>query len=175
MSRNILVRALLSLAATAVGCSPSAPPAPAVVEPAMVFPMIVVWPGQQLVVWRDQAAFKTMHTNILHNTSLGDPVLIDGSGGLFDVRGMQSTKSGAWAMINPVAMSPIEFTLSKRDPTGIAAARELVAGCKYLGRSSDTDAARKQILAASDVAAIVAALDADSSPTSSPADSLPQP
>jgi hypothetical protein len=156
MSRKTLLRTLLGLAAAAVGCSPSPPP---VVTPAMVFPMIVVFPGQQLVVWRDQAAFKTMHTNILNNPNLGDPVLIDGSAGVFDVHGMTSTKSGAWAMLNPVAMSPIEFTLTKREPTGIAAARELVVGCKYLGRPGDDgEPIRKAVADAASVAAIVDAL-----------------
>jgi hypothetical protein len=167
MPKTVL-KALIGLCASLVGCSPAPPP---VVEPAMVFPMIVVLPGKQLVVWRDASDFKTMHTNILHNATLGDPVLIDGTGGVFDVHGMSSTKSGAWSMLNPVAMSPISFTLTKHEPSDFATARDLVAGCQYLGRPGDDhDAICKQVAAASDVAGIVHALDSGE-PTREP----PQP
>lgn len=169
----MLCKTLITLAAAALGCSPAKPSPPAVVEPAMVFPMIVVFPGKQLVIWHDASDFKTMHTNILNNPSLGDPVLIDGKAGIFDVREMSSTKGGAWHMLNPVAMSPITFKLTRREPSGIAAARELIAGCEHLTGSGDEPEIRRHITAAASVAEIIKAFAGGETPATKPDDNPP--
>ena len=42
-------------------------------------------------------------------------------------------------MINPSGQMPVKFTLLERKETGIEAARDLVANCRFLGRDLGSD------------------------------------
>jgi hypothetical protein len=97
------------------------------------------------------------------DTSTFDPpIVIDGTAKTFEMKNIVGERGGLWMMANPTGMMPVRFTLSPRTDTGIAAARSLIASCRYLGRDLDDERIelrRDRIRVAKNMAQIVEILD----------------
>ena len=68
-----------------------------------------------------------------------DPLIIDSNANVLDMKDIKNEHGGLWVMINPQGQMPVQFTLLQRKETGIEAARELVANCRFLGRDLDSE------------------------------------
>jgi hypothetical protein len=80
----------------------------------------------------------------LTDTTRSDPpIVIDSTGLVCEMRDLKGQRGGFWMMANPTGLMPITFTLIRRRESGIAAARQLITGCSYLGPDLDEER-RKQ-------------------------------
>lgn len=67
-----------------------------------------------------------------------DPLIIDSNANVLDMKDIKNEHGGLWAMLHPQGEMPVKFTLVQRKETGIEAARDLVANCRFLGRDLDS-------------------------------------
>ncbi len=149
-----------SLACWLVGCdrTPVAePPAPV-----LRFPVLLVWPGQSVMIRSEEDDLKSMHINYLTGER-PQPVLLDSDLKIYDMLNLKTTKSGIGLMLNPSGSVPIEFKLQPHLTNGLDTARTLVSGCKWLGGDPDeAEAKRTKLNQATTVAAMIEILQGES-------------
>ncbi|MEQ1829411.1 MAG: WG repeat-containing protein [Pirellula sp.] len=89
------------------------------------------------LIFADKQGFSRIPVQELWNVT--EPVVIDSNATVLDIRDIKNEHGGLWAMINPSGQMPVKFTLLERKETGIEAARDLVANCRFLGRDLGSD------------------------------------
>ncbi len=70
---------------------------------------------------------------------VAEPLVIDSNANVFDMKEIKNQHGELWMMINPSGQMPVKFTLHEHKETGIEAARNIVANCRFLGRDLDQE------------------------------------
>ena len=144
MKTRTILRILSGLACWFCGCDrPATPVATRPPQADLRFPVIVVWTGESLFVETPDEGLKKMNFNYVTGTR-AQPVVIDSDLKIYDMNGLQTTMSGIGLMINGGGTVPIKFELAPHGKQGLAAARQLIIDCKWLGAGSD-DSDKKRI------------------------------
>lgn len=157
-----ILPAILSL------CGCDAPPAPVSVE-ALAFPVLrVTGTARNGVLPCRVDVFRTaeglshmrveMYSEMTDRTRADAPIVIDSQARAYDMDKIAGERGTLWMMANPTGMMPLRFSLIPRRSTGIAAARDLLPGCKYLGSGFDhavLDRRRELIRQADSMAMII--------------------
>ncbi len=73
------------------------------------------------------------HIPVQELWNVTDPLIIDSSAKVLVMKDIKNEHGGLWTMINPSGQMPVKFTLLEHKETGIEAARDLVANCRFLG------------------------------------------
>jgi hypothetical protein len=141
------VLALAAWAGAFLGCSREPEVVPAAV---LKFPVVLIagasaahTVSHRADVVANSKDLGTMRVERLSNLPDPDandpPLVIDSSASVFAMENIEGEHGGLWMMANPTGMMPIRYQLVRHEPSGIAAARALIAACDYLGSDLDQD------------------------------------
>lgn len=64
--------------------------------------------------------------------NVSDPLVIDSNANVLEMKEIKNQHGGLWTMIHPQGQMPVKFTLFQRTKSGIEAARDVVASCRFL-------------------------------------------
>lgn len=136
MKTRTILRILGGLTCWFCGCDRPAAAPPVTPQSLLRFPVILVWPGQSVLIERPIDGLKSMRINYLYGDRK-DPVVIDSDLKIYDMKDLTGTKGGLAMMLDPNGFVPIKFKLAPHAKQGLATARQLIIDCQWLGGDSD--------------------------------------
>ena len=151
-----LVACLFASAASALlgGCASEQP---AVVGD-LAFPVLVLFEDSGVVRHDDAADLRTMSTQRVVGSN-SPPFLVDSRLDVYRLDRLASVHGGLWLMANPSGHTEVTFELVRIAQADVARAQALIAERDPRLRSGDEPEARRRLLEATTLAAMLAAVD----------------
>jgi hypothetical protein len=80
-----------------------------------------------------------IYSELTDRTISAPPIVIDATGQVLRMEKIEGERGTVWMMVNPNGMMPVRFVLLRARPSGLAAAKALLAECRFLGSGHDHD------------------------------------